>query len=90
MAASQGQEDEDGGWEAEKEGGEAENRGMDIILEPADFLELSKKNSQYNLAGRANAWKLLFTLTFFLLHCLPPFSFSVLRTLPCCCKRNPG
>lgn len=45
MAASQGQEDEDGGWEAEEEeeGGEAENRGMDIILQPADFLEPDKK-----------------------------------------------
>lgn len=37
MAASQGLEDEDGGWEAEEEGGEVENRGMDIILQPADL-----------------------------------------------------
>lgn len=34
-------EDED--WEGEIEGGEAEKRGMDIILQCVDFLELCKK-----------------------------------------------
>lgn len=68
-------EDED--WEVEKEGGEAENRGMDHHFAVSRlFRAQEKKNSRYNLAGRANAWKPSFTLTFL---SLSPFYFPLCR-----------
>ena len=84
------QEGEEWAWEVEEEGGEAENRGMDIVLVRADSWELSKKNSQYNSAGRANARKLSFTLTFLSLLRLLLISLSVSCTLLCSSEDKPG
>lgn len=63
--------------------------GWIIILQWADFLELSKKNSQSNLAGRANARRASFTLTFLLLLCLLFISLSAVSTALCCSEEKP-
>lgn len=64
--------------------------GWIIVLQRADFSELSKKTAQCNWAGRANAWKASSTLTFLSSSCRPSLCLCVLCTALCCSEGKPG